>query len=123
MVDELRQFPDQGDSAAIILLHFNAAFDTVDHAVLTQRLSIPGRLDGRFPAVNSGVLSGIPEDTVDGLIGLWRAAEDIGVDIGIKYRNSRILPDLLVFFPHRISHNLATSRERINTNRTYVYLP
>ena len=46
MLSEIIQAVDRGDFAALVLLDLSAAFDTVDHEILLQRLHIRYGING-----------------------------------------------------------------------------
>ena len=47
VLSELLEAVDRGDSAVLTLLDLSAAFDTVDHEILLERLRVSLGFDGR----------------------------------------------------------------------------
>ena len=45
MLSDILQYVDRGDLAALVLLDLSAAFDTVDHEILLQRLQVTYGID------------------------------------------------------------------------------
>lgn len=69
VTEKLKYIPEQGKAAALVLLHLSAAFDTVDHTILIQRLEeigirgtanqwVASFLSGRFfQCMEAGIMS------------------------------------------------------------------
>ena len=88
VLSDILQAVDRGDSAALILLDLSAAFDTVDHSILLQRLQTTfgihdvahrwfhSYLSGRYQYVRRGsvrssvieLICGVPQGSVLGPI-------------------------------------------------------